>query len=304
MASSTKNYLIYQAHTSQILYYETIYSIYSYGLHNNSTQINIIIYTDNPDIFEPYVGHLQVTYRKVDKTLIDEWMGPYSFIHRMKIKVLQEVISNYNGNFLYVDSDTYFTANLEEVFSGIANDQLYMHCFENLLRNIKMYQPLNRHSVELRGKQHSISPDAPVWNAGALGFSNTASDLINQVLDLTDVLYQYYQKHIIEQFSFSYLFNTRGMIQNLEAQIFHYWFVKEFRVHLNEIFSSPLSQQKDILTKVVQQVNPAKFAEEKLKWRNHSGLYRAYKRMIGQNFKLPALPEISALASNFSKREK
>ncbi len=288
----TKNYLIYQAHTSHILYYETVCSIYSCGLQNDFNRITILIYTDNPDFFEPYLKHLKVIYRKIDKKLIDEWMGPHAFIHRMKIKVLQEIISRYHGNFLYVDSDTYFTNNIDELFSNIAKGTLYMHCFENLLYNIRMYKRLNGYVVKLNGENHIIARDTPIWNAGALGFNNDAADILNQVLDLTDVLYEYYQKHIIEQFSFSYLFNRIGSIQKAEPHIFHYWFVKEFRMYLKEIFANPLNQNVDTLTNVIRAVNPTKFAEEKLKWRSHSGLYRAYKRMIGHDFKLPPLPEI------------
>lgn len=294
-----KNYLIYQAHTNPILYYETICSIYSCGLHNDLTQLIIIIYTDNADFFQPYLKHLNIIYRTVDKKIIADWMGPHAFIHRMKIKVLQEILSTYQGNFLYLDSDTYFTKNVGEVFNNIAGNNLYMHCFENLLYDIKMYRPLKGYSVKLRNKDYKIPRDTPVWNAGVLGFNNQASNLIADVLELTDILYNYYQKHIIEQFSFSYLFHRENSIQKAEDHIFHYWFLKELREYLKEIFENPLNKNTNSLTNFIRAINPTKFADKKLKWRSHTGLYRAYKRMAGQDFKLPPLNEVLTSGSIF-----
>jgi len=288
-----KNYLIYQAHTSHILYYETVCSIYSYGLYNDLSQIDVLIYTDNPNFFKPYLKHVNVIYRNVDEKIIKEWMGPHAFVHRMKIRVLQEIVSTYTGNFLYLDSDTYFTQNIGAIFKNITVGQLYMHCFENILCKIKMYRPLNGYAVKLNNEVQVIQPDTPIWNAGVLGFNNRAADILHQALELNDVLYTYYQKHIIEQFSFSYLFNKSGNIQKTEDHIFHYWFLKEeFRTYLNEIFNDPSSQKAETLTHFTQNIDPTKFAMEKLKWRNHSGLYRAYKRIVRQEFKLPPLTDV------------
>lgn len=293
-------YLVYQSHTLEELYLETIYSIYSYTLRANEPTV-IIIYTDNPDFFQPYLKHLDVRYELINHDTIRKWKGSYNFIHRVKIEMILDVLSKYQGDFLYVDSDTYFEAPVNHVFDNIKKGVRYMHIYEKNLDRSIVYKPLMNLEIEIDGDKMLFNESVQIWNAGAIGFNNSSEPSVKKVLTLTDKLNSHYQKHIIEQFSFSYVFQKEGKIEGLSREIFHYWTLKEFRTYLVEIFQSPLSRDQESLRKIVSAINPAKLTDEKIKWKK-KGLARLFQRMFKNKFALAPLPDLSRLVVDVNNK--
>jgi hypothetical protein len=293
-----KNHIIIQAHSNPVLYYEAIFAIYSLGIYDNLSDYHFVIYTDNSKFFQPYLDGLNVSYHDIPAALLKEWMGPSSFIHRAKIKMLQDASQYYQGNFLYVDSDVCFQKGIRALFTGIANGDLYLHRCESQLQEVKMYLPLVNMTVTIEGTFHLVAASLFVWNAGVIGFDSFNGRKLEQVLTLTDHIYETYQKHIVEQFAFSFIFQLNQTIQSAEQEILHYWFLKEeFRKYLEKIFSDPL-MDRDTLHKIACKVNLQQDAERKIQWRSRSGLYRAYKRITGKAFQLSPLPEIKDLITS------
>jgi hypothetical protein len=293
-----KNHIIIQAHSKPALYYEAVYAIYSLGVHDNLSDYHFVIYTDNSKFFQPYLNGFDVSYHALTPTLLEKWMGPANFIHRAKIEMLQNASQHYQGNFLYIDSDVCFQKSIQIMFKGIAIGDLYLHRCESLLREVKMYLPLVNMTVNVEGTVHLVADNLFVWNAGVIGFNSSNAGKLEQVLAVTDHIYATYQKHIVEQFAFSYVFQLNSKIQSAEQEVLHYWFLKEeFRDYLEKIFADPLMDE-NALRKIVRRVNLQQDAERKIQWRSRSGLYRAYKRMTGDAFQLSPLPAVKDVGNN------
>jgi hypothetical protein len=286
------NFVILQAHSNPILYYESVYAIYTLAAHDDLSDYHFIIYTDNALFFEKYLNHLRVTYHVIDGNRLKDWKGPHHFIHRAKIKMLQDACQHYQGNFLYIDSDVCFQKSIQNLFQGIAKGNLYLHRCESQLQQVKMYLPLVNLTVDVEATVHKVDATLFVWNAGVIGFNTTNARKLEHVLALTDQIYATYQKHIVEQFAFSFIFQLTHTIQSAEHEVLHYWFLKEdFRDYLLKIFTDP-SMNGDVLSKIVRKVDLQCDAERKIQWRSRTGLYRAYKKMIGEAFQLSPLPEV------------
>jgi hypothetical protein len=289
------NHIVIQAHSSPVLYYEAIFAIYSLGVYEDLSNYYFLIYTDNIAFFQPYLKQLKVSYHSINPEILREWKGPCQFIHRVKIKMLQDVASLYQGNFLYVDSDVCFQKSITNIFEGIAQNDLYLHRSENQLRDVRMYKPLINYSANIGGVSYAVAADTYVWNAGVIGFNSYNAEKLNQILALTDQIYSKYQKHIVEQFAFSFIFQLTNRVYSAEQEVLHYWFLKEeFRHYLERIFND-CSVNENLLRTIVRKINLQSDAERKIKWRSHSGLYRAYKRMMGNAFQLSQLPEVKDL---------
>lgn len=288
------NYIVYLAHTSQDIYNETIYSIYSLALHQSSQPATIILYTDNIPYFEKRLAHLPVCYEPITRAIVTAWMGKHHFRFRPKIKMLQDVVRKYTGNFLYLDADTYFKTPVAPVFHRIQAGDLFMHCFEKNLDRSKIYGPLLHYTANVDGKPVTFTRDVEIWNAGAIGMTQDGAVLLDKVLALTDQLLEYYSRFVVEQFSFSYIFQTTVKIQPLEPYVFHYWNLKEFRSYLRQIFEHPAGADRQILETIVRELDPEALLNEKMDWKYNGGIGRALERMFGKKFTLAPL-EIEAL---------
>jgi hypothetical protein len=293
------NFLVYQAHSSPDIYHETIYSIYSYSIVDGGAGTEFIIFTDNIAYFKQYLGNLQVHYVPITTQLVTEWKGDLDFIHRVKIKVLQQALNSFRGNFLYVDSDTYFLRSLSATFQAISEGKLFMHCHEKNLDTSKVYRPLLNHKFISNGRTIVLTDKIEIWNAGAIGFTNDAERLLQEVLDMTDLLYRYYQKHVIEQFSFSYIFQSQAKINSLEKEIYHYWSLKEIRPYLQQIFDSPLSKSQPSLAKIVSNIKPWELMDVKRRWKK-KGIARLWQQLRGQKFSLGQIPDLTQLIKSDS----
>ena len=286
-------HLVYLSHSSTDIHLETIYSIYSYW-NANPADVNIILYTDNQRFFEPYLNPLIVSYEVIDEKMLATYKGPQDFIHRVKICILLDALEKYKGSFFFFDSDTYFTRSIESDFAKVEEGVLYMHMYEKNLDRSLVYGPLLNRTVTINGQEKRLDKTVEVWNAGALGLTNSAHSLVQQALRMTDDLLQVYNKHIIEQLAFSYVFQKNSKLNAISDSVFHYWNLKEFRTHLRKIFESPLAKDPQSLLKITSRVTPVTLVSEKAAWKKR-GLARLFQRMSGEKFQLQPLPEIEHL---------
>jgi len=287
-------YLVYLSHSLRSIYLETIYSIYSFYLHNDLS-IKIVVYTDNVAFFKSYLDHFpNISYEQLTPEMISEMKGKLEFIHRAKVCVLRDVLTKREGSFFFVDSDTYFLQSLSDDFSNVENGCLYMHVYEKNLDRSSVYEPLMQKTIQLGKEEILLDQSIEIWNSGIVGMTDQGLPLVEKVLALTDVMLSVYQKHIIEQLAFSYIFQKHSPIQNVDAKVVHYWYVKEFRGHLEKIFESDAIRQPDNLMKIIRKVNPVNAILEKRRWKK-KGLARLFQRIAGSKFTLRPLTNIDEL---------
>ncbi len=244
--------IIYQAHGNKHISKELIYSLYSFWatFKGDTSQIRVIVYTDDADFFKPYL-YDNVIYRIIDDTQISLWAGDINFVHRIKIEIILDCFSKFDGNILYLDSDTIVTQNLQPLLSEICNAKSIMHLYEGQIDKphnpimTKMNLFLKKNFAALK-----ITNQLPMWNAGVLGIDSENKYLVNKVLTLTDKIFAMYPKHVMEQFAFSYLLTTHTTVIASEEYIYHYWKEKrEYRIAI-DCFLDHLHLSTQIVEKV------------------------------------------------------
>jgi hypothetical protein len=271
------NYLVYLSYGGDDYYNEALYSLLSYYKHQEVNENRIILYTDNSNVFKEHLPE-DITYVDINDNLINEWKGSINFVHRVKVKVLQNATARYQGNFLYLDTDTCFRQNIAQLFSRIGKgDIVFDRCEGRLVNNPggiarKMLKFLKRESsftIPSCVEAIEIDETFTVWNAGIIGFNSSVAEELFKVEELVDVLYSKNQLFVMEQLAFCYFFQKVKEPVPAESYIHHYWYFKEFRRVLKHFFSHYKEKSFFQLTDSIHKINPQYLSTEK----------KAYKRM-------------------------
>ena len=85
----------------------------------------VVVYTDRPQDFADLGPN--VTCEPMDEGRQRHWRGDIDFVHRVKLEVLVDCLTRHEGVLLYVDSDTYFTADPWPLYDAIEPRTALMH---------------------------------------------------------------------------------------------------------------------------------------------------------------------------------
>ncbi len=287
------NYLVYQAYGSIDILNECVYSILSFYRTNPNTNSHITIYTDSKSYIQSYLGDC-VWYREINQDEINLWKGQFNFVHRVKIKILQDFILSHQGNILYVDSDTMFCSDISDIYRNIAEGKRYMHLNEGRIgdESNRIMRKVNRFF-----KSHTIPESVPItpttisnllmYNAGVLGFHTNQKHILSQSLIFTDEIYPIFPKHIIEQLAFSLYMQTSTPVYETKEEIFHYWNFKEFRMVLNAFFEKYYDLPIESLIERIKHIDPLRLIKPKLQYEQTRGLRRIYQKIIKGKWQMP-----------------
>lgn len=262
---NTQNLILYQAHGHPDFLHEAIYSVLSlYNSEKNAASLfQVLIYTDNPAYLQLFLPP-EVQYRVITSQEVNEWKGNPPFIHRVKIKMIQEAIQQFEGNILYLDTDTVFRKSPSGLFEKISHGKLLMHENEGALSQksnplfVKLSRFFRKNPSFLGGKI-VISDDFMMFNAGLLGFSTqTLRPLIAEVLSLSDELYASYPKHVMEQIAFTWYFSQKSLPETTQKEVYHYWFYKEFRGKLAVFFEENRGKNYQKIIPLLSAIDPEK----------------------------------------------
>ena len=288
------NYLLYQAYGNKANINEAKFSIISFCKVSASSTISttcIVIYTDQPEQFELFKKIKSIIIQHITQETIRNWYGPLEFAHRAKIKIIEDFFFKYPAaNLLYVDTDTYFTADLADIFSEIANGTLFMHAFEGVaIKNhpdsmnalwVKRLQKLFKYTFAVGDKKIKIPESTPLWNAGALGINSSYAFLINEVEALTDSIYKTSQVHIAEQIAFCYTLQSQAKVKGLDKVIFHYWNFKELRPVLESFFENNKHEPLSKLIDYSSALDPVELIRPKMAYEGLPGWRRAIRKVF------------------------
>jgi hypothetical protein len=289
-----QNYILYVAYGSINNINECRYSLlkyidaYSSDLLNNTS---IVIYTDQPLFFKPFTLYsTSITIKEVSLAQIKEWRGVNDFVFRTKIKIIQDFFSTHRGNLLYCDTDTYMLTSLQPIFSSIEQGNFYMHLYEGILGDKsnayfkKWDRFLATNTIEYNKKKLQYSNQIQMWNAGVLGISSDNSDLLDDILSLTDTIYKKFPKHIAEQFAFGYCMQQRGTIRSTVDNIFHYWDLKEFRSLLEAFFERYKDAGIPTLIQKARQLDISSIQKEKDSFKKLNAFGKLKNKLKGRHF--------------------
>jgi hypothetical protein len=281
MHNRMKNrYILFQAYGNEGVFLECRFALIQL-LQYETEGICLVLYTDNPDFFKHELnGFTNVIVETISAAQIKEWRGDINFVHRVKINILQHFFSNHKGSLLYCDTDSYCLGSLSSLFDDIDNNAIYMHCNEGYINasgNILM-RKWHRFLTGKKTTAHQLLisniENISMWNAGIIGMNSSYAPLLEQVLMLTDRIYPLFPKHTVEQFSFSYIFQTKATISAAENLIYHYWDLKEYRLLLQEFFADNEELPIEIKAQKIKAFLPAQIFNEKMKYKNLSFLKR------------------------------
>ena len=293
------NYLVYQAYGHHDILNEALYSILSFirlkqaGHHRD---VEIIVYTDSPALFTDTLGpRTDIHLEPINDAIIRQWRGDIDFVHRVKINVLIDCFSKYNGNLLYADTDTVFSQEISELFEAMAQGKVLMHALEARIedRNSIMVRKLaaglkKSMFTAADGTTFTIPLTTPMWNAGVLGIPLQYKGLLQEVLSITDQSYRINPMHISEQFAFSYVLGKSATVISAEPYIYHYWNFKEFRQVLAAFFEHNKGQDIDTLIARIGLIDTQTLHQPKLQYEALPMLRRSLKRKSGKPWQLPA----------------
>ena len=291
------NYLLYQAYGNKDIINEAIYSLFSYYYivkDELSGEVKVVVYTDDIPAFEHFFSGKDFIYRPLTKELIKEWKGSIDFVHRVKIKILQDFFSDHpDANVLYVDSDTVFKTNPAVLYKSIADNRFVMHTMEGVIKDKtnpifnKLYKYLVYNDIIVPGSVNiRVSIDTQMWNAGVIGINDKQKNILEKVLDFTDSLYPHFPKHIVEQFAFSYYFQNNAEIIPAEPYIFHYWNFKEFRTVLTGFFERYKDDDLQSVLNKIHDIDPQKLIISKLEYESQSGPVKFIRKILGKKWKM------------------
>jgi hypothetical protein len=282
------NYIVIQCYGNEGVFYECMYALLSLSRLYRAEGMNdvqIWIYTDNPDWFQAFKGcNLPLHFRVIDHQAISQWRGAINFVHRVKLEILRDFTHNRHGNILYTDTDVVFTHCPDHIFEQTGDGKLYMHICEGVVsgNGNPLFRKLNNYlqenvPVKVNGKPIQ---DLAMWNAGVLGFNTTLRYLLDDALTFTDSEYPKFPKHIIEQFACSAGFQQAGNVKSAAPYIIHYWNLKEARAVLASFFNFFKNQPWEALVQLSTLIQiPALIQEKSNFYQNRSITDKLQKKL-------------------------
>lgn len=283
------NYLIFQSYGNTDILNECRYAILSLLKHGfNVKEIKIVIYTDRKDYFS-FLPVQYISFVELSQDDIVDYKGSHAFVHRLKIKIIQDAVSRFEGKILYADSDIYFLKSIEPLFDMI-NESTYIMCTNEGAMNTKGNRVFDKFSkfitsnqTYLAEHQIKIPHDVVMWNAGIIGLQSSDKDKVDQALHICDIILGRFSSHVIEQLSFSYVLQNSGKIRAATDVVFHYWNLKEFRTVLAEFFDYHESAGSlETMIADVDTIRPDILIKPKMAYESLSLIPKAIRKMKGK----------------------
>jgi hypothetical protein len=206
---------------------EVIYSVYT-ARHcsPNAAGFRILIYTDHPDSFASVPADVEF----ISTQQWNAWGGPHNFNHRRKILALQHAISKNVDSVILIDGDTWWRGAVESLFRRVDSGRTLMHIREGSISEIngpriaELRSLVSEHRFNFPdGSAVEIPGNCQMWNAGVIGLHPHDAPILDDVIHLTDQFCSKSDLHILEQFAFSFLLQTKTALHEASDLVFHYW---------------------------------------------------------------------------------
>jgi hypothetical protein len=260
------NYLVYLAHSNPDLYNELIFSVYSFKRYHSESKIQIIIYTDNESYLRKYLKEFDVTYLSISPEILTSWSGTTSYIYKTKIVCLLDATSRFNGNFLFVDTNTYFVNQCIHLFQQIHAGRLLLHELEKSFSQVPKTRRLIGKKIVVNDILYTLKAETEIWNTGTIGVASHKNFVLQQASVICDKIYEVRKNLFSEQVALSLVFKNESKIVSADYAIFHYNNLKEFRPELRRLLAKPEATSHKYLQELVRSVNPISLWKEKQEW--------------------------------------
>ena len=247
-----KGFVVYHVHGHDGFYRQARFSILSLVdllRREGREDIRILVYADRPEEFAHY-PFTQTIF--MGDRQIQAWSGPFRYVHRVKLEMLNHAIGAFGLPLLYSDGDTRWLRLPDEPMDALAiapnsTDArvFYMHACEGAMTptaHAEYYRELFAHRSLLG--THGVGDPARwvMWNAGALGIPVGQETLFQEALGLLDDLMKTTKATTyIEQALMSALISARFEVRGLGDYIHHYWDTSKEVQRVLRRFFAPLA---------------------------------------------------------------
>lgn len=217
--------IVYLVFGENMDHYQQVYFSMYTAMARKSSDDRIIAIAENPDLFNSFGNRIEVI--PIDRGIIKDWEGEHKFFWRVKIKALQHIAEKYpNESILYLDGDTFFYENPDDLRKSLENGQNFMHIEEGKLARLKSKTERTMWQ-QMHGKTYvkvKIDENTAMWNAGLIGISKQHFDCLKLTLAINDTMCaDGVTRRLIEQFAFSLGLNEYSKLKPADHIVGHYW---------------------------------------------------------------------------------
>ncbi|WP_316814885.1 hypothetical protein [Pedobacter nyackensis] len=237
----TNKNLVLLSYGRESEYYRTIFcvlSFFAWTPRHKIDDVNVLIYTDNPFFFQEYFKDLKVEYVTLTETILMEMMGDTDYIHRRKVGVIDLTFKAFpERDLLFVDSDTFFIHETDEMLDGFAENKSFMHKREyNFEEGLALFSSFGQgqypeafinyitdREFVIGGSSERFSKYDYCWNSGVLGLDKSFASYLPDIFKLVDEFYNNSHWFISEQLAFALVLQKRTEIRPTDKFLLHYW---------------------------------------------------------------------------------
>lgn len=268
--------IVYCAIKKVELVNETIYSILSLLRFNEwcNREANIIIITDQVKSFGAvFSKYDNIIFETIQDEIVDEWKRDTDYPFVFKIKAIQYYFNKYKENLLFIDSDTVIIQDISTLFNYIDKNEVVLHAKglsidkylqfnkdkilnDNYFAPTLFYSTLrdNEGLISINSKKYEIPISFTNYNSGVIGWNYCDAYLLDEVLSLSNFIYETYKAGAAEEFAFTYVaWKESKVINTAFKEIFHYNFDKSIRYILAYIFNYYHNDERDGLCKILEE---------------------------------------------------
>ena len=235
-----KKNLVFLSYGRESEYLRAIFCIYSFLAWSGAEERNsrLVIYTDQPEFFKPFLEKLEVSYVLLTPELMEEMLDNTGCIHRRKIAVIDLTFKAYPGeDLLFLDSDTFFINSSTDLFNGFAEGKSFMHKYEyTFIEALALFKSFNQgeypaafinyisgRSFRIGDREERFSENDFGWNSGVLGLSSGFASYMPDVFKLNDEFFANSRWFISEQLAFGLILQRRTVLKGSDQYVYHYW---------------------------------------------------------------------------------
>lgn len=301
------NTLIYMAHGADCYRDEAVYSILSLWRWHDPAEFRLLVVTDDPAHFERVLGvQPAVCYLTLSAQQLNDWRGSINYVHRIKSCVVQWAMqvggATARDNFLFVDSDTSFTASIGAVFARIAQGEVFLHQSEGTVEGTRhetnskgrLYRAICAKTFHVCGTERSLRTGMTLWNSGAIGLRGDRIGLLQQTIDAIDAIYPQVQINTVEQIALSAVLDLQGIpVSPCDHVLLHYHVFKEFRADLAVFFARYAGSNLAQWLAHWPEIDPAQRIQPKLQFNARPKWQRQWLKLIGRRWQPVSYPWMS-----------
>ncbi len=259
---------------------------------NPPATTSVFVYTDRPAFFEsfiPFFHRFQI--KEVPQTQLNEWQGKHPLPERVNIEILLDVLAHQSGNVLFLDSNTFTTAPLENVFKKMEEGHFLLHSHRRPMNNstdpelAQLERFLAQGSIEQDGQKLTIG-QLRIWNSYAIGLNRRHKAVVEDALRLINLTYMQFPHAAVIPFALSHCFQKTGVVSPAADCVYHYGKLKEFHQLLHLFFKKNQEESISNLVKRLHVLDAPSIQKQKNRFQALPFYKKWLQIMTGKNWNI------------------